>query len=114
MLARALAVEAPLLMADEPTTALDPMHQLQVMDILRGLADSGRGVLVVLHDIALAARYMDRLVLMNHGKTVCDGAPNDVLSDEQLGAVYRITALRGEAGGRTWLLPWTCIPPEYD
>lgn len=106
LLARALAVKAPVLMADEPTTALDPLHQLQVMDILRGLADAGRGVLVVLHDIALAARYMDRLVLMDQGKAACEGAPDAVLSDQRLADVYRITALRGEADGRSWLLPW--------
>ncbi len=106
LLARALAVEAPVLMADEPTTALDPFHQLQVMEILRGLADAGRGVLVVLHDIALAARYMDRLILMDQGKAVCDGAPGEVLSDEWLGSVYRIRALRGEADGQAWMMPW--------
>ncbi len=110
LLARALAVEAPVMMADEPTTALDPLHQLQVMEILRGLADAGRGVLVVLHDLSLAARFMDRLVLMDMGRAVSDGAPVDVLSDERLAEVYRVRALRGEADGRTWLLPWESLP----
>lgn len=114
LLARALAVEAPVLMADEPTTALDPLHQLQVMEILRGLADAGRGVLVVLHDIALAARYMDRLILMDQGKAVCDGPPGDVLSDERLGSVYRIKALRGETDGQAWLLPWSSLSGAPD
>lgn len=106
LLARALAVEAPVLMADEPTTALDPLHQLQVMEILRRLADEGRSVLVVLHDLSMAVRFMDRVVLMNQGRAVRDGAPSDVLSDEVLNEVYRIRALRGEADGRPWLLPW--------
>lgn len=112
LLARALAVEAPLMLADEPTTALDPLHQLQVMEILRGLADAGRGVLVVLHDLSLAARFMDRLVLMDQGRAVCDGTPGDVLSDERLAEVYGVRALRGEADGRAWLLPWESVARE--
>ena len=62
LLARALAVEADILLADEPIAALDPLHQLQVMELLRMTARQGRGVVVVLHDLALAARFCDRLV----------------------------------------------------
>ena len=62
--ARAMAAEAPFLLADEPTAALDPLHQHQVMRLVRAYADAGRGVLVVMHDAALAARAADRLVWM--------------------------------------------------
>ena len=67
LLARALAVDAPMLLADEPIAALDPLHQLQVMELLRATARAGRGVIVVLHDLALAARFCDRLILLAQG-----------------------------------------------
>lgn len=106
LLARALAVEAPLLLADEPTAALDPYHQLHVMEILKAEAARGAGVLVVLHDLALAARFMDRLVVMSEGAIVAAGAPGDVLDDATLGAVYRIAAVRGREDGAAWVMPW--------
>src|SRR5262249_3849091 len=61
LLARALAVEAAMLMADEPTAALDPLHQLRIMQLLRSIAERGSGVVVVLHDLSLATRFCDRL-----------------------------------------------------
>jgi iron complex transport system ATP-binding protein len=106
LLARALAVEAPILIADEPIAALDPYHQLHVMEILRGQARAGRAVLVVLHDLMLASRFMDRLALMSDGKIIADGKPEDVLSDERLRTVYRIDAIRGVQAGAAWLSPW--------
>ncbi|MDP3493456.1 MAG: ABC transporter ATP-binding protein [Hyphomonadaceae bacterium] len=90
LLARALAVEAPLLLVDEPTAALDPYHQLHVMEILRDRARSGAGVLAVMHDLALAERFMDRLIVMNSGSIVADGPPRSVLTPELLASVYRI------------------------
>ncbi len=103
LLARALAVEAPILLADEPIAALDPYHQLHVMEILRdrARAGAGAGALAVIHDLALAARFMDRLVLMNSGRVVAEGAPAAVLSPENLAATYRIQAAPGG--------PWTRI-----
>ncbi len=91
LLARALAVEAPLLLVDEPIAALDPYHQLHVMEILRQRTREGVGVLAIIHDLALAARFMDRLVLMNEGQIVADGPPASVLTPERVAAVYRIT-----------------------
>ena len=73
LLARALAVDAPMLLADEPIAALDPLHQLQVMELLRTTARNGRGVIVVLHDLALAARFCDRLVLLAQGGILVEG-----------------------------------------
>lgn len=90
LLARALAVEAPLLLVDEPIAALDPYHQLHVMEILRERARNGCGVLAVIHDLALAERFMDRLVLMDSGRIVADAAPASVLTPERLATVYRI------------------------
>ncbi len=107
LLARALAVEAPILLVDEPTNALDPYHQLHVMEILRSLADNGTGVLAVMHDLALAARFMDRLVLMDMGRVATEGSPTEVLAPDFLVSVYGIDALRGENEGRAWVLPWS-------
>lgn len=109
LLARALAVEAPLLLADEPIAALDPYHQLHVMEILRKRARSGTGVLAVIHDLALAARYMDRLILMDAGRVVAEGPPADVLSPERLAQTYRITALAGSHENTPYVLPWSRI-----
>jgi iron complex transport system ATP-binding protein len=92
LIARALAQEAPLLLADEPASGLDPAHQLQLMAALRDLAASGRGVLVSLHDLGLAARWCARLILMNRGRLVADGPPEAVLTSDRLAAVYGITA----------------------
>ncbi len=91
LLARALAVEAPLLLADEPIAALDPYHQLHVMEILQTRAHSGAGVLAVIHDLSLASRFMDRLILMNGGRIIASGPPAEVLTPDHLAAAYRIT-----------------------
>lgn len=106
LLARALAVGAPLLLADEPIAALDPFHQLQVMEILRARADAGTGVLAVLHDLTLAARFLDRVIVMRGGEIVRDGPPGTVLDRALLEQVYGVTPLIGEHEGSRWLVPW--------
>jgi iron complex transport system ATP-binding protein len=105
LLARALAVEAPVLLADEPLAALDPAHQIAVMRLLRAEADRGATVIAVLHDLTLAARHCDRLLLLNEGRLVGDGAPRDVLTTARLAVVYGITAWIGEAGGGPLVVP---------
>jgi iron complex transport system ATP-binding protein len=92
LLARALAVGAPALIADEPLAALDPGHQIDVMALLRAQAQGGALVVTVLHDLAMAARYCDRLLLMDGGALVADGAPMDVLTPERLASVYGVAA----------------------
>lgn len=94
LLARMLATEAPVLLADEPVAALDPAHQFQVMALLQSRARQGAAVLIVLHDLALAARFCDRLVLLNRGRVVADGNARTVLSAENLAAVYGVQALK--------------------
>lgn len=107
LLARALAVSAPLLLADEPIAGLDPFQQLQVMEILRQEARRGMGVLVVLHDLALAARFLDRVVVIAGGEVRGDGPPAEVLSPGALEAVYGVIPIAGEHEGQRWLLPWS-------
>ena len=110
LLARALAVEAPLLLVDEPIAALDPYHQLHVMEILRERARSGSGVLAVIHDLALASRFMDRLILMDGGRIAAEGPPSEVLTAHLLAKVYRIDAASGVRAGQPWVLPWSRLP----
>jgi len=92
MLARALAVGAEGLIADEPLAALDPGHQIDVMELLRREAEGGALVIVVMHDLTMAARYCDRLLLLDQGRLIADGSPLDVLTPELLRSVYGITA----------------------
>lgn len=95
LLARALAVEAPILIADEPLASLDPAHQMAGMALLRAEADAGRLVVAVLHDLTLAARHCDRVLVLADGALVADGRPDAVLTDALLAQVYGITAWRG-------------------
>jgi iron complex transport system ATP-binding protein len=103
MMARALAQGAPLLLADEPTAALDPYHQLQIMELLQEEARQGAAVIAVLHDLGLAEQFAGRVILAASGAVVADGAPAQVLTPERLEAVYRLR-LTGEGKGlaRRW------------
>lgn len=105
LLARALAVEAPALFVDEPLASLDPGHQIDVMTLLRSEADSGSLVIAVLHDLTMAARYCDRLLLMDDGRLVSDGAPLAVLSPEGLRTVYGIEAMIDAGDGVPLIVP---------
>ncbi len=107
LLARALAVEAPILLVDEPIAALDPYHQLHVMEILRNQARTAGGVLAVIHDLSLAMRFMDRLILMHEGGIVAEGKPNEVLTPDLLARVYRVHAVAGASGLDRFVLPWS-------
>ena len=92
LLARALAVEAPALIADEPLASLDPGHQIDVMDLLKSEAEAGGMVIAVLHDLTMAARYCDRLLLLDRGRLVAEGTPAEVLTKDNLAKVYGIAA----------------------
>ena len=91
-LARALASEAPLLVADEPVAALDPRYQHEMLQIFTNVAKQGRAVLTVIHDLALAARYADRLIWMKEGRIVADGTPAQTITQERLRDVFAIDA----------------------
>jgi iron complex transport system ATP-binding protein len=106
LLARALAVEAPVLLADEPVAALDPYHQLQAMELLRDLARAGTNVVVVLHDLTLAARFCDRLALMTDGTLLAAGPPAEVLTPERVAKAYGVTVETGVREGERFVLPW--------
>jgi ABC-type cobalamin/Fe3+-siderophores transport system ATPase subunit len=106
MLARALAVEAPVLLADEPVAALDPYHQLQVMSVLKETARQGKAVIAVLHDLTLAARFCDRLLLLHDGTVLAEGAPAGVLNDCNLETAYAVAFIRSQHGDQDYLVAW--------
>jgi len=91
-LARALATQAPILLADEPTMSLDPRHQLVVMELLARAAHDGGAVLAIVHDLALAARFADRVVMMDRGRLVAAGGPQEVLTPERIAEVFAVEA----------------------
>lgn len=105
LIARALAVEAPALIVDEPLAALDPGHQLQIMALLKAEAAAGRLVIAVLHDLAMAARFCDRLLLIHQGRLVADGTPSAVLTADNLTNCYDIRAWTGTIEGQAVVLP---------
>jgi len=89
-LAMTLAQQTDLLLLDEPTTYLDLAHQLEVLDLVRRLVRDGRTVVVVLHDLHLAFRYADHLVVMSSGRIVATGAPHEVVTAELVERVYDV------------------------
>jgi iron complex transport system ATP-binding protein len=91
--AQSLAREPRVLLLDEPTSSLDLQRQLELLQLVRSLAgERGMTVLIALHDLNLAARFVDRLVIMHQGKTFADGAPHEVLTESMLFDVYGIEA----------------------
>ena len=98
LLARAFAVEAPVLLADEPLASLDPRHQLQVMEHLKSAAKTS-SVLIVMHDLALAARYCDRLYLLDKGKVAAAGASAEVIASPALEAAFAVKLVRSQMDG---------------
>ena len=108
-LARVLAVEAPIVLADEPTASLDPRYQLDVMKNLRDVADGGVLVIVVTHDLGLAARFADTVLVMSEGRLVAYDAPGKALSDEVMAEVFRVSAFRADYQNETVILPWAGV-----
>lgn len=91
MMARALSTEAPILLADEPVASLDPAYALETMKILRDEAARGACVIVVLHDLGLAARFADRIVVLADHKVAADGPPDMALAAGVIDAAYGVT-----------------------
>ena len=90
LLARLLATRAPLLVADEPVAGLDPDAQLLTLDLLRAEAMAGAAVVVTLHDLGLAARSCDRVMVLAHGRVAAEGAPIEALSPAVLASVFKL------------------------
>ena len=111
-IARVLATEAPVILADEPTAALDPRYQLIVLDILRKRAEAGGAVLAALHDIGLAARRATRVIVLDNGRIVGDGPPRAVLTAERLSATFGVDAEIVELHDSPVVIPWSVSQPR--
>jgi len=90
MLAKALCQQSRWMLLDEPVNHLDLKHRRDIMNTVRAHADSGKGALCVLHDIGMAKLYADRAILMKDGRIVFDGAPKQVLTDENISSIYEV------------------------
>jgi iron complex transport system ATP-binding protein len=110
LLARALAGQPRVLIADEPAAGLDPAHQLALFQHFRTFAAGGRTVLVALHDLSLAARFCHKLVLINAGRALASGAPAVVLTPKHLATAYRIKARYHTIDGMAVVLPLDLLP----
>ena len=100
LIARALAGEPGWLLADEPLTGLDPAHQLDAAVLFRRLADEGVGVIVTLHDLSMALRLSDRIIVLADGEVLADDPPATALSPDVLRRAYGVeaTLTRGVGG----------------
>ena len=105
--ARLLAQETEILLLDEPTAALDIRHQEHVIAAARGRARAGATVMVIVHDLSLAAAYADRIVLLEDGRVRAVGSPAEVLTAELLSEVYQhpVTVLTAPEGGELLIVP---------
>jgi len=95
LLARVLAGEPKIILADEPIAALDPAHQLMVMDSLQQFAEAGGAAIIALHDLGIATRYCNQLALLQEGRLVIKAAPDEVITETRLASVYGIKATLG-------------------
>lgn len=105
-LARALAQEPRLLVLDEPSTSLDMRHEMELFELMRGLATEHRlGVLLITHQLNLAARFADRLLLLSDGRAVAQGTPGDVLTQESVRSVFGWPVAVQPFEGRPHIIP---------
>jgi iron complex transport system ATP-binding protein len=111
LIARALAQEAGVILLDEPTSNLDIWHQIDVMDILRTLVrKQGLTAIIAIHDLNIAARYSDMVVMMKRGKIIAAGKPGNVFNGETLESVYGIRANVRTADDIPYIIPLSRIP----
>ena len=106
VVARALAQDAAIVLLDEPTAALDIGHQQQALELLDGLrVESGLTLVAAMHDLTLAAQYADRMLLLDGGRVVADGAPPDVLTEAVIGRHYGAAIDVVPVGDRIAIVP---------
>ncbi|MEW8052924.1 MAG: hypothetical protein AB2809_21415 [Candidatus Thiodiazotropha sp.] len=101
------------LLADEPASALDPAHQLDVMNLLRQHCKSGHSVILVLHDLSLAAHYCHRLQRLHQGTTLTVGSADAVLNEKNLADAYDIVLTKANGNAlKPTSLPWRRLHKE--
>ncbi|MFC7210324.1 heme ABC transporter ATP-binding protein [Natronoarchaeum sp. GCM10025321] len=95
LLARAIAQETPALLLDEPTASLDVNHQIETLQLVRSLVDDGTAAVAAIHDLDLAARYCDSLVLLSEGEVVATGSPESVLTESTISTTFDVRSVVG-------------------
>jgi iron complex transport system ATP-binding protein len=110
LVARALAQQTPLLLADEPTAGLDPAHALALFELFTRLAAEGRTVVVALHDLSLAARFAHHVVLLAGGGIAAAGPPSEVLTPRHLEPAFGVTMLCTVIEGMAIVVPVSSLP----
>ncbi|WP_439572950.1 ABC transporter ATP-binding protein [Phreatobacter sp.] len=108
-LARVIAGQPPVILADEPTASLDPHYQLDMMSLLRAEADRGRLVVAVTHDLTLAARHADLVMVLAGGRVAALGPPGATLTADLMREVFAIDVLAVERDGTRVLVPWQAV-----
>lgn len=106
IISRALAQEPDILLLDEPTSSLDLRHQLEVMELIKDLvAEKGISVIMAVHDLNLASRYADKILMMKHGAIYRAGNSREVLTEEGILSVYGVVAAVREESGKPYIVP---------
>lgn len=106
LIARALAQNTDVLLLDEPTSNLDIKHQLEVMELMKKIVKSkGISAIMALHDLNLASRYADKIIMMREGKIFAAGNPASVITVENIEKVYSVKALVKNDGGMPYIVP---------
>lgn len=105
LFARALAQEATIMLADEPSAGLDPAHTLQLFDVLSGLAAEGRTIVVALHDLSITARFCHHVVLLLDGRVLAAGPAHEVLAAENMARAFRVEMGYGSLDGVPIVMP---------
>jgi len=112
LLARALATEAPVLVADEPISAFDIGHRLETLGLLRQRASEGLTVIIVLHDLDLALRFADQVLLLDHGRALRNGVPLEVLTSSELERAFEVHVRVVEGGRSLFFEPRSSTEPS--
>jgi len=111
LLARALAQDTPYLLLDEPTSSLDLRHQLEILETIAGLAKNKRlGVIMAMHDLNLAARFSDTIMMLHQGSIFCSGKPPAVITPENIAEVYGVDAAVRQENGYLQIQALRCTP----
>jgi iron complex transport system ATP-binding protein len=112
-IARAIAQEADVLLLDEPTSNLDIRHQLEVMDLLRHLVrDNTLSAIITMHDLNLAARYADTVIVLDRGRIIASGDPSHILTPETIASVYGVAVEVGSIRNRPHIIALNPLPDE--
>ncbi|MDY0039662.1 MAG: ABC transporter ATP-binding protein [Desulforhabdus sp.] len=110
MLARAFAQQSRFLLLDEPTSNLDLRHRLEVMELLSSMAHSeDLGILIAIHDLNLAARFSDRIMMLRSGKVFCLGRPAEVLCEDHIREIYGVDVAISRSNGHWHIIPVSAV-----